>query len=55
MTVIMYNWRTGHARLSESSEAAPKLHNYNSARNKNSDTQKIHIHNAHKNIHTPLN
>jgi len=34
-------------------EAAPKLHNYNSTRNKNSDTQKykyiMHI----KNIHAP--
>ena len=27
-------------------KAAPKLHNYNSTRNKNSDTQK-YIHNAH--------
>ena len=36
-------------------KAAPKLDNYNSTRNKNSDTQKytyiMHI----KNIHTPLN
>jgi len=31
-------------------KAAPKLHSYNSTRNKNSDTQKYtHI----KNIHTP--
>ena len=37
----MYNWRTGHARLGiRALEAAPKLHNYNSTRNKNSDTQK---------------
>jgi len=28
-------------------KAAPKIHNYNSTRNKNSDTQK-YTHNAHK-------
>jgi len=39
--MTMYNWRTGHARLGiRALEAAPKLHNYNSTRNKNSDTQK---------------
>jgi len=32
--MTMYNWRTGHAL-----KAAPKLHNYNSTRDKNSDTQ----------------
>jgi len=41
-------------------KAAPKLHNYNSARDKNNDTQRIHTHilhikNHNLNRHTPLN
>jgi len=28
-------------------KAAPKLHNYDSTRDKNSDTQKIHTHKKH--------
>jgi len=38
-------------------KAAPKLHNYNSTRDKNNDAQRIHTHDAHKNYkqtHTPL-
>jgi len=31
-------------------KAAPKLHNYNSARDKNNDTQRTHTHNAHKKL-----
>ena len=40
--MTMYNWRTGHARLGSvrALKSAPKLHNYDSTRNKNSDTQK---------------
>jgi len=40
--MTMYNWRTGHALQGSvrALKAAPKLHNYNSTRDKNSDTQK---------------
>jgi len=31
-------------------KAAPKLHNYNSARDKNNDTRRIHANNAHKKL-----
>ena len=34
-------------------KAALKLHNYNSARDKNNDTQRMHTQNAHKNGPNP--
>jgi len=38
--MTMYNWRTDMQGSVRALKAAHKLHNYNSTRNKNSDTQK---------------
>ena len=49
--MTMYNGERDMQGSVRALKAAPKLHSYNTTRNKNSDTQKYtHI---KKNIHTP--
>ena len=47
---IMYNGERDMQGSARALKAAPKLHNYNSARDKNNDTQRIHTHNAHRKL-----
>jgi len=52
--MTMYNGERDMQGSVRALKAAPKLHNYNSSRNKNSDTQKYtYIMHIKKDIHTP--